>query len=249
MDDVHDNPNWETLTDPILLCIFSKLDTQNLSSAGRTCKNWYRVSLDEKLWRTLAFQSVGCCYACDEDITWKSELKRLIYHVPVHLHQTCEANTQIHYVCFSNSGNLIATCGDDTMVKVWKYGNEVQLLLSKQVRQSKTEANIDYVDYVEFNEKETHLIAHVNITSEESLRFKGIIMVLSIQNEALCPVAATCSNFSQFRGTWLNNDNFLLPKEFEDNHNDMQFLACTVSTYSHFMHIFYNLMLCYGMRL
>lgn len=75
--------------------------------------------MDESLWKALAFQRVGCDYACHDDVTWKSELKRLIYHAPVHLHQTCvEHHDEIYYICFSNSGNLIATCGEDGIVNV-----------------------------------------------------------------------------------------------------------------------------------
>lgn len=82
-------------------------------------QNWCRVSLDESLWKALTFRRVGCRYACRDDVTWKSELKRLIYHAPIHLHQTCqEHHREINYICFSNSGNLIATCGEDGIVNV-----------------------------------------------------------------------------------------------------------------------------------
>lgn len=38
MEDFHNYPNWESLADPLLLTIFTYLDVQNLSAAGRTCK-------------------------------------------------------------------------------------------------------------------------------------------------------------------------------------------------------------------
>lgn len=220
MDDCHSD--WETLTDPILLAVFSYLDVQNLCAASRTCKNWWRISLDESLWKALASQRVGCRYVCHDDVTWKSELKRLIYHAPVHLHRTCqEHHGEIYYICFSNSGNLIATCGEDGIVNVWKYGNEIQLLFSRQVVDGP-----GYVNYVEFNQAETHLIAHCITMGEEFLRFDGIIMVLSIHTGALCPVAARNSGFAPFRGTWLANDTFLNTDVLEDSPDDVQFLAC-----------------------
>lgn len=53
------------------------------------------------------------------DDSWKSELKRLTYHAPVHLHQTCESHVdEVYNVCFSKSGKYIATCGLDGNVKV-----------------------------------------------------------------------------------------------------------------------------------
>lgn len=60
-------------------------------------------------------------------------------------------------------------------LQVWKYGNEIQLLFSRQVVDDP-----EYVNYVEFNQAETHLIAHCITMGEEFLRFDGIIMVLSI---------------------------------------------------------------------
>lgn len=60
-------------------------------------------------------------------------------------------------------------------LQVWKYGNEIQLLFSRQVVDGP-----EYVNYVEFNQAETHLIAHCITMGEEFLRFDGIIMVLSI---------------------------------------------------------------------
>lgn len=86
---------------------------------GHCFQNWYRVAQDESLWKCLTFRRLGCRYSRHNAISWKSELKRLTYHVPVYLHQTCEGHVdEVYYVCFSNSGQLLATCGADGIVNV-----------------------------------------------------------------------------------------------------------------------------------
>ena len=81
-------------------------------------QNWYRVAQDESLWKGLAFKALGSRFTLS-NVSWKSELKRLVYHTPVHLHQTCaEHEDEVYNVCFSNSGQFIATCGLDGHVKV-----------------------------------------------------------------------------------------------------------------------------------
>lgn len=74
--------------------------------------------------------------------------------------------------CFEKSFTVLVFTFE---LQVWKYGNEIQLLFSRQVVDDP-----EYVNYVEFNQAETHLIAHCITMGEEFLRFDGIIMVLSI---------------------------------------------------------------------
>ncbi|XP_061198104.1 F-box/WD repeat-containing protein 5-like [Saccostrea echinata] len=192
---------WKDLTDPILLTFFSFLNVQELNNAARTCKNWYRVAHDESLWKNLTFKRLGRQYLRKED-SWKLELKRLTCHVPVHLHQTCTGHVdEVYNVCFSNSGCLIATCGADGIVNIWKYGIDTVLLHSKKI------TNEDgYVNYVEFNDAETHLLVH---STGRNIDFQSAVAVLSIEREAMYIVAARYSGVRHFRGTWLNNETFL----------------------------------------
>ncbi|XP_062598454.1 F-box/WD repeat-containing protein 5-like [Saccostrea cucullata] len=195
-----DDP-WKDLTDPILLTLFSYLNVQELNNAARTCKNWCRIAQDESLWRNLTLKRLGCQYLRKED-SWKLELKRLICHVPVHLHQTCTDHVdEVYNVCFSNSGSLIATCGADGIVNIWKYGINTVLLISKKVTDDP-----DYVNYVEFNDAETHLLVH---STSRSLEYDSTLAVLSIQRDIMYIVAARHSGVRHFRGTWLNNETFL----------------------------------------
>lgn len=60
-------------------------------------------------------------------------------------------------------------------LQVWKYGNKIKLLFSRQVVDDP-----DDVNFVEFNKAETHLIAHCITPGEEFLCLDGIVMVLSI---------------------------------------------------------------------
>ena len=43
--------DWATLTDPVLLNIYSYLSPREIICAGATCKQWNRVSYDNILWR------------------------------------------------------------------------------------------------------------------------------------------------------------------------------------------------------
>ncbi|XP_062591806.1 F-box/WD repeat-containing protein 5-like isoform X1 [Saccostrea cucullata] len=202
MIDSADENCWEHLTDPVLLHIFSYLDKNELNNVCRTCKNWYRIAQDESLWKELTYRNLGCRYS-RHDVSWKSELKRLTYHAPTHLHQTCEGHVdEIYYVCCSNSGKFLATCGADGIVKVWKYGPNTELLHSSQVVDPPS-----YANYVEFNEAETHLIVNCMMREEGGLQVA--LAVLAIE-KGLAVVAARQSWFPNFRGTWLTNDTFLL---------------------------------------
>lgn len=213
--------DWENLTDPILLSVFSYLSFHELNNASKSCKNWYRVAQDESLWRELSFRYLGSCFPRHDD-SWKSELKRLTYHAPVHLHQTCESHVdEVYNVCFSKSGKYIATCGLDGNVKVWLFGPNTELLHSRQVVDPPS-----YVNYVEFNEAETHLLLNCMIkgdTGDESL-----LAVMSIEKE-FAVIAARQSWFPNFRGTWLKNDTFLnadVLAYFFSNDN-IKLVACT----------------------
>ncbi|XP_062606186.1 F-box/WD repeat-containing protein 5-like [Saccostrea cucullata] len=202
--DSTDRNDWQHLTDPVLLHIFSYLDKHELNSVCRTCKKWYRIAQDESLWKELTYRNLGCRYP-RHDVSWKSELKRLTYHAPIHLHQTCEGHLdEIYYVCFSNSGKLIATCGADGIVKVWKYGHTTALLHSRQVVDTPS-----YANYVEFNEAETHLIMNCMMREDSEEESQAALAVLAIE-KGLAVVAARHSWFSYFRGTWLTSDTFLL---------------------------------------
>ncbi|XP_022329396.1 F-box/WD repeat-containing protein 5-like isoform X2 [Crassostrea virginica] len=212
--------DWGKLTDPILLDVFSYLDSHDLITAAQICKNWYRVSQDETLWRRLVFKRLGCSYSCPVDATWKTELKRLIYHVPVQLHQTCEEHKdEIFYVCFSSNGEMIATCGKDGYVKVWKYGSNTELLYSMQLFE-----DYEYINYVEFNEANTHIIAHCRPATEEILDMDSSLVIFSITKGSLCPVAVMEEVFPSFRGTWLDNQMFLSASD--DAVTQLDLLAC-----------------------
>ncbi|XP_048751978.2 F-box/WD repeat-containing protein 5-like [Ostrea edulis] len=213
--------DWENLTDPILLAVFSFLDKHELNSICRTCKNWYRIAQDESLWKRLIFRNFGCRYS-RHDESWKSELKRLTYHVPKRLHQTCLGHVdEIYYVCFSNSGKLIATCGADGSVKVWQYGNNTELLQSRQVLDRPS-----YANYVEFNEAETQVLVNCIVRVDEDMQ--AILAVLSIE-KGLAIVAARNSWFPNFRGTWLHNDTFLIADvlAFFFSNDNVKLVACT----------------------
>lgn len=213
--------DWGNLTDPILLSVFSYLNFHELSNASKTCKNWYRVAQDESLWRELSFRYLGSRFSRHYD-SWKSELKRLAYHAPVHLHQTCESHVdEVYNFCFSKSGKYIATCGLDGNVKVWQFGDNTELLHSRQVVDPPS-----YVNYVEFNAAETHLLLNCMIIGDTGSQ--SLLAVMSIE-KGFAVIAARQSWFPNFRGTWLNNDTFLnadVLAYFFSNDN-IKLVACT----------------------
>ncbi|XP_048751976.2 uncharacterized protein LOC125663689 isoform X2 [Ostrea edulis] len=113
---------WKSLTDPVLLVVFSYLDVRELNIASRTCK-------------------------------------------------------------------------------IWRYGHDTALMHSKQIVD-----NPSYVNYVEFNKAETHLLVHCVCREDE---FFNTVAILSIEKGAIQIVAARSSEIPQFRGTWLSNNTFL----------------------------------------
>lgn len=46
------NCNFGSLTDPVLLNVFSYLELRDLAQANRVCKSWNRVSNDDTLWKS-----------------------------------------------------------------------------------------------------------------------------------------------------------------------------------------------------
>lgn len=48
-----DNSVWCYLPESILIQIFKCLDVKDLVTVGVVCKSWYRISLDEFVWKHL----------------------------------------------------------------------------------------------------------------------------------------------------------------------------------------------------
>ncbi|KAJ8304524.1 hypothetical protein KUTeg_018107 [Tegillarca granosa] len=115
--------DWQVLLDPLLLHIFGYLSPQEVVRCSQTCLTWYRVALDESLWKQHVYRTwniTGDLAPGTE--SWYSEYKRLICNVPSECYlELKDHKDEVLDVTFSHDGQHFCTTSKDATVKVWKF--------------------------------------------------------------------------------------------------------------------------------
>lgn len=129
--------NWTYLPYPLLYNIFEYLNYNDMVIAGKVCKRWHEVSLDDLLWKKRFFETFiayrstplmpgkdlislfPLMYFCYIGRTWYGEFKRLYYHIPIVQTENLQVHAdQVLHVSFSHNGKYFATCSKDGYVIV-----------------------------------------------------------------------------------------------------------------------------------
>lgn len=84
-------------------------------------QTWYRVSLDETLWKELFLlhNNLEVCHLAAGKQCWRSEVRRIHDNAPVLLTETLTDHTdEVLHVSFSHDGKMFSTTSKDATLKV-----------------------------------------------------------------------------------------------------------------------------------
>ncbi|KAJ8304167.1 hypothetical protein KUTeg_017750 [Tegillarca granosa] len=211
------SPWQQFLPDNLIFEIFWFLDIQDLISASKTCKTWWRIAQDDFLWKDLLCKK--CRFSKNvspkDNNTWKTEYKRLFYNSCFVASETLTEHVdEVYHVNFSRSGRMFSTVGKDGTVKIWNIGNPTTLYGSLDLR---LKSDSDYTRFSEFNESETMIMVACLIGTGFWSR-EGLIVVASVEPNPEV-LYAVHTDFCNFRGSWVNDRSFLsatIIHHFED---------------------------------
>ncbi|KAK3096810.1 hypothetical protein FSP39_003529 [Pinctada imbricata] len=225
MDSDEEDSLWQNLTDPLLLDIFSNLNARSLLNAAQTCKNWYRLANHNMLWKYVLCNRLKKDVTLrNEDLTWQEEYKRVTYHVPIELMETCKGhNDEIYHITFSQSGRYFSTVGREGKVFLWRFCHPIELIKSSRP------VGAGYTRYSEFNQSETLLLVG---GLRGSFMHEGYICILTVPD--LRVLYAVKGEYTNFRGTWLNDRTFLNASHFFDDRIYFKLDAHTVPSDSNY---------------
>ena len=125
---IHGRATVETmdlLPDNILLDIFKLLPIPSLIQAAYSCRNWYRVAMDNLLWKDLLYRRWRIPRSVPMKPgkrSWYEECRRLMYLTPTIESQVIrEHKDQVLHVSFSHNGKYFATSSKDGFIKVRSF--------------------------------------------------------------------------------------------------------------------------------
>ncbi|ESO98841.1 hypothetical protein LOTGIDRAFT_92511, partial [Lottia gigantea] len=193
-------------SEDLLLSIFTSLSISDIVNVSLTCKQWWRVSQDDLLWKDFFLRDFqlkkGTCIAGGKT-KWKDEYKRLKYHTPCIESQELKYHKdQVLHVCFSNNGELFATSSKDGTCKVWTSSHPCQLVFEYDMKKF----HWKYTQFSQFNKSDTLLLVSGVHFGEGST--SGEIAVFSIVDNFELQSRMINKPYDIF-GTWYNDTHLL----------------------------------------
>jgi len=91
-------------------------------------QTWYRVALDETLWKELFLLQTGLntCQLAPRKHCWRSEVKRIHDNSPVILTEKLTDHTdEVLHVSFSHNGQMFSTTSKDATLKVNTHNSRI----------------------------------------------------------------------------------------------------------------------------
>ncbi|XP_041369353.1 F-box/WD repeat-containing protein 5-like [Gigantopelta aegis] len=193
----------DLLPDNILLDIFNFLPIPCLIQAAYSCRNWYRVAMDNLLWKNLLhrhWRIPRSVPMMPGKRSWYEECRRLKDLTPtVECQVIQEHKDQVLHVSFSHNGKYFATSSKDGFIKVWSSTHPVVLRYQHDM---KPEFNWKYTQYSVFNESDTLLL--VSGVHFGNLSTSGEIAVFSIVDNFELQCRVINKPYDVF-GTWYND--------------------------------------------
>ncbi|XP_022197374.2 F-box/WD repeat-containing protein 5 isoform X3 [Nilaparvata lugens] len=211
---------WNYAPDIILLDVFQYLDATELLKAGKVCRRWNRLSMDEMLWKALFYKD----FKIDRNIgimpnktSWLGEYKRLTYETPMVNYETLRSHShQVLHVSFAHNGSMFATTSKDGYIIVWESKFPVQMKFHRDMKSFSWQ----YTQFSQFNQSDTLLLVsgvHFGAANSTS----GEIAVFSLQDGFELQCRVKNKPYDIF-GTWYS-DRMLLS-------GDLRWLAHLVSS-------------------
>ncbi|RZF37401.1 hypothetical protein LSTR_LSTR011678 [Laodelphax striatellus] len=172
--------SWNYASDIVLLDVFQYLNATELLIAGKVCRRWNRLSMDEMLWKALFYKD----FKIDRNIgimpnktSWLGEYKRLSYETPMVCHETLRSHShQVLHVSFAHNGSMFATTSKDGYIIVWESTFPVQMKFHHDMKSFSWQ----YTQFSQFNQSDTLLLVsgvHFGAANSTS----GEIAVFSLQ--------------------------------------------------------------------
>ena len=159
---------------------FSFLSPKEALNAGQVCRNWYRLSKDEMLWKSLLQETLFPDRTKKIKLklpksasSWLKEFQRIHYKTPFVESQILEEHTdEVLHVTFSHNGQLLASSSKDCSVILWRVSSCTCVSMAQKINFQ--ERNWEYVQFCEFNASDTLLlVSGVNKLRRLSYTGKG----------------------------------------------------------------------------
>ena len=122
--------DWANITEYVLLGILSHLSTSDISRSSLVCRRWLWVARSDGLWRLKIrekLSSLATRCLSPGTSTWREEHRRMVEQVPRSPSSliSCHHYGGVTDITFSSDGEMMATCGDDARLVVWRMGDIV----------------------------------------------------------------------------------------------------------------------------
>lgn len=218
---------WTELPDNLLLDIFSFLSPKEALNAGQVCRNWYRLSKDEMLWKSLLQETLFPDRTKKIKLklpksasSWLKEFQRIHYKTPFVESQILEEHTdEVLHVTFSHNGQLLASSSKDCSVILWRVSSCTCVSMAQKINFQ--ERNWEYVQFCEFNASDTLLLVS-GVNKLRRLSYTGEIFICEVQNFSVIAIVHGINNepYDVF-GAWLTERCYISGTfEFMEPEND-----------------------------
>ena len=170
-----ENNRWVEIPDSLLLHIFSFLAPKEVVQAGTVCKKWYRIALDELLWKNILKSTFGVdrkSSLSPLSKSWASEYQRLECQTPVIQTQILtEHSDEVLHVAFAHNGRYFVSSSKDCSAILWEDKDG-------KVMQKETyfchDLGWEYVQFCEFSPDDTLLLIS-GVNKMRRFSFRGEI--------------------------------------------------------------------------
>ena len=129
-------PDWLNLNEYVLLGVFSRLSCPDILSCSLVCRRWLWIARSDGLWRQKVRAELPshASQLSPGTSSWREEHRRLLELVPRHPSSPLTAHHQgaVTHLTFSQDGEMMATCGEDARLVVWRHH---QIILEKDLHQ------------------------------------------------------------------------------------------------------------------
>ena len=129
--------DWGNLNEYVLLAVFSRLSCADTLSCSLVCRRWLGVARSDGLWRQkvrATLPSPASLELSPGTSSWREEHRRLVELLPRHPSgpPTTHHRGAVTHLAFSQDGEMMATCGEDARLLVWR---NQQIILEKDLHQ------------------------------------------------------------------------------------------------------------------
>ena len=130
-------PDWQNLNEYVVLGVFSRLPCPDILSCSLVCRRWLWIARSDVLWRQkvkVELSSPASSQLSPGTSSWREEHRRLVEAVPRHPSSPLTSHHQgaVTHLTFSQDGEMMATCGEDARLVVWR---QHEIILEKDLHQ------------------------------------------------------------------------------------------------------------------